>query len=141
MPCFGVDAPVRRDRNRTAVFLRLSGKFSSTSKLCPFCVKDDALVGFRSLDELLRGGHFDREIVVLCVKWYLRFQFGYRNLVEMMIDPGSSMVHITIMRWLHHFVLEFERRWRRFARSMGCRGRPADLCEDPWQVCIFILGG
>jgi putative transposase len=50
---------------------------------------------FLSLDELFEGRHFDREIIVMCVRWYLR------------------------MRWMHHYTPEFERRWNRFARSAG----------------------
>jgi transposase-like protein len=29
------------------------------------------------------------------------------------------MAHTTVMRWGHHYVPEFERRWNRFARSVG----------------------
>jgi hypothetical protein len=28
------------------------------------------------LEELFEGRHFDREIIVLCVPWYLRFTYG-----------------------------------------------------------------
>jgi transposase-like protein len=69
------------------------------------------------LDKLFEGRHFDREIIVLCVRWYLRFSF--RDLVEMMAERGLSMAHTTIMRWVHHYVPEFERRWNRFARPVG----------------------
>jgi transposase-like protein len=31
------------------------------------------MAGFPGLDELFEGRHFDREIIVLCVRWYLRF--------------------------------------------------------------------
>jgi hypothetical protein len=27
---------------------------------------------FPGLDELFKGRHFDREVIVLCVRWYLR---------------------------------------------------------------------
>ena len=27
-----------------------------------------------SIDDLFKGRHFDREIIILCVRWYLRFQ-------------------------------------------------------------------
>src|SRR6202142_2158880 len=37
----------------------------------------------------------------------------------MMAERGLSMAHTTIMRWVHHYVPEFERRWNRFARSVG----------------------
>ena len=39
---------------------------------------------FLELEELFEGRHFDREIIVLCVRWYLRFKLSFRGLVEMM---------------------------------------------------------
>jgi transposase-like protein len=81
------------------------------------------MAGFLSLDELFKGRHFDRDVVVLCVRWYLRFKLSYRDLVEMMAERGLSMVHTTIMRWVHHYAPEFERRWNRFARPAGASWR------------------
>ena len=81
------------------------------------------MAGFPSLDELFEGRHFDREIIVLCVRWYLRFKLSFRDLVEMMAERGLSMAHTTIMRWVHHYTPEFERRWNRFARPAGSSWR------------------
>jgi transposase-like protein len=52
------------------------------------------MAGFLGLDELFEGRHFDREIIVLCVRWYLRFKLSYRDLVEMMAERGLSLVHV-----------------------------------------------
>jgi transposase-like protein len=71
------------------------------------------------VDELFEGRHFDREIIVLCVRWYLRFKLSFRDPVEMMAERGLSMARTTIMRWVHHYVPEFERLWNQFARSVG----------------------
>ena len=46
---------------------------------------------FLALDELFEGHHFDREVIVLCVRWYLRFKLSYRDLVEMMAERGLSL--------------------------------------------------
>jgi transposase-like protein len=81
------------------------------------------MAGLLSLDELFEGRHFDREIIVLCVRWYLRFKLSFRDLVEMMAERGLSMAHTTIMRWVHHYAPEFERRWNRFARPAGSSWR------------------
>src|SRR6202522_913282 len=81
------------------------------------------LVGMLSLDELFKGRHFDREIIVLCVRWYLRYKLSYRDLVEMMAERGLALAHTTIMRWVHHYAPELERRWNRFARPAGSSGR------------------
>jgi putative transposase len=72
-----------------------------------------------SLDNLFSGRHFDREIIILCVRWYLRFKHSFRDLVEMMAEGGLSMAHTTIMRWVRLYSPEFERRWQRFATPAG----------------------
>ena len=41
----------------------------------------------------------------------------------MMAERGLSLVHTTIMRWVHHYSPEFERRWKRFARPVGSSWR------------------
>ncbi len=41
-----------------------------------------------SVDELFKGRHFDREIIVLCVCWYLRVKLGFLDLVEMMAEAS-----------------------------------------------------
>ena len=71
------------------------------------------------MDELFKGRHFDREIIVLCVRWYLRYKLSFRDLVEMMAERGLSLAHTTIMRWIQHYAPEFEKRWNRFARPVG----------------------
>ena len=62
---------------------------------------------------------FDREVVILCVRWYLRYKLSLRDLVEMMAERGLAMAHTTIMRWVQRYAPEFEKRWRRFARAVG----------------------
>ena len=74
---------------------------------------------FAPLRELFKGRHFDQEIVVLCVRWYLSFKLSYRDLVAMMGERGIDLAHTTILRWVQHYTPEFEQRWKRFARSVG----------------------
>jgi transposase-like protein len=71
------------------------------------------------IDDLFKGRHFDREVIILCVRWYLRYKLSYRDLVEMMAERGLSLAHTTIMRWVQRYVPEFEKRWSRFARPVG----------------------
>jgi transposase-like protein len=56
------------------------------------------MAGFPGLDGPFEGRHSDREIIVLCVRWYSRFKLSFRDLVEMMAERGLSMAHTTIMR-------------------------------------------
>jgi transposase-like protein len=80
------------------------------------------MAGVLEVDELCEGRHFDREIIVLCVRWYLRFS-RFRDLVEMMAERGLSLAHTTIMRWVHHYTPESECCWNRLARSVGSSWR------------------
>jgi transposase-like protein len=81
------------------------------------------MAGFVSLDGLFAGRHFDREIIILCVRWYLRFKLSFRDLVEMMAERGLPLAHTTIMRWVRHYAPEFERRWNRLALPAGTSWR------------------
>ena len=49
-------------------------------------------------DQLYKGQHFKREVIILCVRWYPRFKLSFRDLVEMMAERGLSLAHTTIMR-------------------------------------------
>jgi transposase-like protein len=72
-----------------------------------------------SLEELFAGRHFDREVIILCVRWYLRFRLSLRDLVEMMAERGLTLAHTTIMRWVRHYTPEFEKRWHRHVLAVG----------------------
>ncbi|MGF6408600.1 transposase-like protein [Paraburkholderia sp. MM5482-R2] len=73
----------------------------------------------KSLDELFAGRHFDRDVIILCVRWYLRYKLSLRDLVEMMAERGLPLAHTTILRWVRRFAPEFIKRWNRFGRPTG----------------------
>jgi hypothetical protein len=51
----------------------------------------DGLPRFVPVEELFEGRHFDQQIVVLCVRWYLSFKLRYRDLVAMTgSQPGAT---------------------------------------------------
>jgi transposase-like protein len=77
-----------------------------------------------SARELFRGRHFDHEIIVLCVRWYLTSKLSSRDLVQMMAERGIVLAHTTILRWVQRYVPDFEKRWNHYARPVG----------DSWRV-------
>ncbi|PGA65887.1 IS6 family transposase, partial [Bacillus toyonensis] len=56
--------------------------------------------------------HYQPEIILLTVRWYLRYALSYRDLVEMMSERGFSISHTTIMRWVHQYGPELDKRIR-----------------------------
>ena len=55
-----------------------------------------------SIDDLFKGRHFDREIIILCVRWYLRFKLSLRDLVEMMAERGIDLAHTKLCAGSRH---------------------------------------
>jgi transposase-like protein len=71
------------------------------------------------VEELFRGRHFDREVIILCVRRYLRYKLSFRDLVEMMSERGLHLAHTTILRWVQRYAPEFIKRWNRFGLTSG----------------------
>jgi transposase-like protein len=54
---------------------------------------DSAFVGFR----------FPPAVIVLAVRWYLRFGLSYRDVEELLAERGIDVDHVTIHRWVRRF--------------------------------------
>ncbi|GLI07961.1 hypothetical protein YDYSG_39910 [Paenibacillus tyrfis] len=55
-------------------------------------------------------------IILLTVRWYLKYSLSYRDIVEMMSERGLKISHTTIMRWVHEFGPEIDKRIRPFLK-------------------------
>ena len=62
----------------------------------------------RVMKDLFAGRHFDRDVIILCVRWYLSYKLSFRDLVEMMDERELCLSHTTIMRWVQRYTPEFE---------------------------------
>jgi IS6 family transposase len=62
---------------------------------------------------LFRGRHFEDVVIILCVRWYLRYSLSYRDLEEMMAERGLSVDHVTIWRWVQRYAPILNQRLRR----------------------------
>lgn len=52
----------------------------------------------RNRPSVFRGRHFQDEVIVLCVRWYLPYSLSYRDLEELMAERGLPVDHSTIAR-------------------------------------------
>lgn len=65
---------------------------------------------------MFKGRHFDKSIILLCVRWYLAYNLSLRDLKEIMAERGIKMDHSTVHRRVLHFspkLLEFFNRRKR----------------------------
>ena len=49
------------------------------------------------------GFRFPPEVIVLAVRWYLRFGLSYRDLEELLAERGIEVDHVTLFRWVQRF--------------------------------------
>src|SRR5581483_11973857 len=49
------------------------------------------------------GFRFPREVIVLAVRWYLRYELSYRDVEELMAERGIAVDHVTVYRWVQRF--------------------------------------
>ncbi len=68
--------------------------------------------------------HFQSDIILLCVRWYLRYPLSYRHLEEMMLERGLTVDHSTIYRWVQYYAAELDKRCRPYLRPTN----------DSWRV-------
>ncbi|KJE21259.1 transposase [Frankia torreyi] len=70
------------------------------------------------------GFRFPPEVIVLAVRWYLRFALSYRDVEELLAERGLEVDHVTVYRWVQRFVPLLAEAAR------PCRHRP----DDRWFV-------
>ena len=60
---------------------------------------------------------FEPEVIVTCVRWYLRFCLSFRDLQELIAERGLTVHHTSIWRWVQVYDPEVHRRlygeWKR----------------------------
>ena len=50
-----------------------------------------------------KGFRFPPEIIVLAVRWYLRYGLSYRDVEELLAERGVEVDHVTVFRWVQCF--------------------------------------
>jgi transposase-like protein len=67
-----------------------------------------------------KGHRFEKNIILLCLRWYLAYPLSYRNLEEMMRERGVEVDHSNIYRWVQKFTPQLEASFRKGKkRPMG----------------------
>jgi transposase-like protein len=70
------------------------------------------------------GFCFPPDVIVLAVRWYLRFALSYRDIEELLTERGVQVDHVTVYRWV-----------LRFTPLLAEAARPCrHVVGDQWQV-------
>jgi transposase, IS6 family len=105
-PFMGLCCEIGKDAVNSMVFRKLRGTDSmDTSK--PF-----------------KWRHFQDEIILLCVRWYLLYPLSYRDLEEMMLERGLHIDHTPSTALVQSYAPELEKRCRPHLK----------VTNDSWRV-------
>jgi IS6 family transposase len=56
--------------------------------------------------------HFPGEVILLCVRWYLRYPLAYEHVSELLAERGVEVHSSCIWRWVQEYGPELEKRCR-----------------------------
>src|SRR5579863_742574 len=59
-----------------------------------------------------KGRQFPGEVIVLCVRWYLRYPLSYQHVTELMVERGVEVDASCIWRWVQAYAPELNKRCR-----------------------------
>ena len=96
--------------------------------------------------------HVESEIIVLCLRWYLRYPLSYRDLEELMRQRGLSMDHTTIYRsraactdsWrVDETSIKAKKVWTSLSRAVDSEGNAPSVsvesdtrCRSRQTLCV-----
>ncbi|WP_131770195.1 IS6 family transposase [Candidatus Protofrankia californiensis] len=77
------------------------------------------------------GFRFPPEVIVLAVRWYLRYTLSYRDVEELLAERGLTVDHVTVYRWVQRFTPLL------IDAARPCRHIPGDRwCVDETYVKV-----
>lgn len=68
--------------------------------------------------------HYQSDIILLCVRWYLSYPLSYRQVVEMVNERGLDIDHTSVFRWVQEYSPEIDKRCRPYLKPTN----------DSWRV-------
>src|SRR6266516_3390957 len=80
------------------------------------------------------GFRFSSDVIVVAVRWYLRFGLSYRDVEELLAERGVEVNHVTIYRWVMRFtslLAEAAGQWRYVYRAIDQFGQVIDVFVSP----------
>jgi IS6 family transposase len=79
------------------------------------------------------GFRFPPDVILLAVRWYLRYALSYRDLEEFLAERGIDVDHVTLFRWVQQFTPELIDAARPCRHTVG----------DRWfvdETCVKVSG-
>jgi len=59
-----------------------------------------------------KGRHYPGEVIVLCVRWYLRYPLAYEYVSAILAERGVDVDASCVWRWVQAYTPELTRRFQ-----------------------------
>jgi transposase, IS6 family len=82
--------------------------------------------------------HFEQSLILLCVRWYCRYQLSYRDVEEMMRERGLEVDHSTVFRWVQRYAPEINKRVRQHLKMSGTSYRVDETYIKVGKSCKYL---
>lgn len=67
--------------------------------------------------DYFKGNQFQKDVIILAVGYYLRYNLSYREIVELLRDRGVTVCHTTIQRWVKEYGPLLYQEWKKHNKS------------------------
>jgi IS6 family transposase len=85
-----------------------------------------------------KGRHYAPDVILLCVRWYCRYQLSYRDVEEMMRERGLEVDHSTVFRWVQRYAPEINKRIRQHLKMSGTSYRVDETYIKVGKSCKYL---
>jgi len=87
---------------------------------------------------LFKWRHYAPDVILLCVRWYCRYQLSYRDIEEMMRERGLEVDHSTVFRWVQRYAPEINKRIRQHLKMSGTSYRVDETYIKVGKSCKYL---
>jgi hypothetical protein len=85
-----------------------------------------------------KGSHFEREVILWGVRWYVAYPISYRQLEEIMRERGVEFDHATLNRWVLRYVALLDEQFRIRKRPVGSSWRMDETYIKVKGACKYL---
>ena len=66
-----------------------------------------------------KGKQFQKDVIIVAVGYYLRYNLSYREVQEILYDRGNNVSHTTIYRWVQEYSKVLYYLWKKKNRQQS----------------------
>lgn len=89
-----------------------------------------------------KGKQFKKDVIIVAVGYYLRYNLSYREVQELLYDRGINVCHTTIYRWVQEYSKVLYYLWKKKIDNPSIHGKwtkPISKLRDVGIIFIVQL--